>query len=81
MYYENQCSSSYYSSASVVEVLSNGITFEIIESSLGISGGYSYPYGNNSGQIILPVGANGIMTFSHNIYGCSLKMKVIGYYP
>jgi hypothetical protein len=49
--------------------------------SLGISSGYSYPYGNNSGQIILPVGANGIMTFTHNIYGCNLKVKVIGYYP
>ena len=84
LYYENICPFSYSNNVgSVVDVITNGINYEVLEISHEISGGsgYIYPFGKDSGQLLLPVGANGLMTFNHNIYGCSLNMKVIGYYP
>jgi hypothetical protein len=82
LYFESICTtgSSYNPSSCSVNALSNGINFEIIENYHGVSGN-TYPYGSDSGQIILPVGANGIITFSNVVSRSDLRVKIIGYYP
>jgi hypothetical protein len=82
LYFESICTtgSSYNPSSCSVNALSNGINFEIIENYHGVSGN-TYPYGSDSGQIILPVGANGIITFSNEVSRSDLRVKIIGYYP
>lgn len=83
LYYENVCTSGSSSSpvSCTVNVTTNNITYEIIENFHGSYSNSPYPYGSDSGQIILPVGANGIMNFTNNIWRSDLKVKVIGYYP
>jgi len=83
LYYENNCTSGMSSSPvkCQVDVLTNGINYEIIDNFHGSYSNNPYPYGNNSGQIFLPLGQNGIITFTNNIIRSNLKIYVIGYFP
>lgn len=83
LYYENICYMGFSTSpvSCSVNANSNGIDFEIIENYHGSYSGTPYQYGSDSGQILLPVGANGIITFTNVVSRSDLRVKVIGYYP
>jgi hypothetical protein len=82
LYYENSCTSGMSSSPVQcrVDALTNAITYEIIDNYHASYGNNPYPYGSNSGQIMLPIGPNGIVTFSNDISRSNLKVQIIGYY-
>jgi hypothetical protein len=82
LYYENSCTSgsSTYPVNCTVDALTNAISYEIIDNYHGSSSGTPYQYGSNSGQIILPIGPNGIVTFTNSITRSNLKVKIVGYY-
>jgi hypothetical protein len=82
LYYENKCEggSSSYGVVCSVEALTNAITYEIIDNYHGTYSNQPYQYGSNSGQIMLPIGPNGIVTFTNNIIRSNLKVQIIGYY-
>jgi hypothetical protein len=83
LYYENSCTSGSSSLPVVctVNALTNSITYEMIDNYHGSSSGNPYQYGSNSGQIMLPLGPNGIVTFSNSITRSNLKVKIVGYFP
>ena len=82
LYYENSCTSgsSPYGVECRVDALTNAITYEIIDNYHGTSSNLPYTYGSDSGQIMLPIGPNGIVTFTNSIVRSNLKVQIIGYY-
>ena len=82
LYYENSCTSGMSTSPVQcrVDALTNAITYEIIDNYHASYGNTPYPYGSNSGQIMLPIGPNGIVTFSNDTSRSNLKVQIIGYY-
>lgn len=83
LYYENSCTSgsSTYPVICTVDAITSGVTYEIIDNYHGSYSGNPYQYGSNSGQIMLPLGPNGLVTFTNSITRSNLKVKIIGYYP
>jgi hypothetical protein len=82
LYYENKCETGMSTSPVQcrVDALTNAITYEIIDNYHASYGNTPYPYGSNSGQIMLPIGPNGIVTFTNSIVRSFLKVQIIGYY-
>ena len=82
LYYENSCTSgsSSYGVECRVDALTNAITYEIIDNYHGTSSNNPYTYGSDSGQIMLPIGPTGIVTFTNSIVRSNLKVQIIGYY-
>ena len=65
----------------IINASTNGMNYEVCDHrhSIGYASNAS-PQTDGSGQIMLPVGQNGIITFSNNFYYCDIQVFIIGYY-
>ena len=64
-----------------INALTNGINFEVCDHRHSITyASNASPQTDGSGQIMLPVGQNGIITFSNSFYFCNIQVFIIGYY-
>ena len=64
-----------------INALTNGINYEVCDFKYDVIGSsYSTSVVDGSGQIILPVGPNGIITFSNSFWGGRIQVFIMGYY-
>jgi hypothetical protein len=83
LYYEHLCTSGSSTNPvqCKVDVNTNNIAYELCDHYNQMYQNTSYyVYGGSSGQVFLPLGANGIMTFTNNIIRTNFKIKIIGYF-
>ena len=83
LYYEHLCSSgsSTLPVKCKIDVNTNNTNYELCDHYNQMYQNTSYyVYGGSSGQIVLPLAANGIMTFTNNIIRTNFKLNIIGYY-
>lgn len=64
----------------VIGATSGANTYEVCEWKFDVSTGASWGIGSSSSQIILPVGATGLIDFDNLILRGSLKVDIVGYY-
>ena len=64
----------------IINALTNGINYEVCNHSHYESGNGVYGMTDGSGQIMLPVGQNGIIVFTNSLALVLLDVFIIGYY-
>ena len=63
-----------------INALTNGFNYEVCDHRHDVNGSGSGAVVDGSGQIMLPIGQDGIITFSNNVWGVSPQVFIIGYY-
>ena len=64
-----------------INALTNGINYEVCDHLHDVYGvSYATAKIDGSGQVMLPVGPNGIITFSNTCEGVNIQVFIVGYY-
>jgi|GEM_PF-4785177 len=64
-----------------INALTNGINYEVCDFKYDVIGSsLSTSVVDGSGQIMLPIGPNGIITFSNSFWGGRIQVYIMGYY-
>jgi len=65
----------------VINALTNGINYEVCDHRHDIDGASNATAKvDGSGQVMLPIGPNGIIAFSNNFWGVNVQVFIVGYY-